>query len=401
MNDDPLDLEPARATAAARAIVAGPATAAVLAALGDVLAAGGEVVLRMGNHDVELALPEVQEVLRGALGQPVEVASRLRFEEGHEPGLLEVGGARLLVTHGEQRDPWNKVDYASLAEGAGRFLFAPGSHLVKAFLNPLTKDYGLRFANLLKPDFQGATLAALAVAPDAARLLFQKASLDIGWQLLKKALAPPTFEIPAVDPRLAERVDAAGLTGEERAALEALWHPGAVSFSAGDESPAATRARTKLVRAGLSMYAEAQRLIAGTSSERFFELAPSQGEWDEARRLAGKYGVEAVILGHTHAARWRAEEGLVLANTGTWIWLMALPHFDAGEEAWTQFLVELRQNPGLDPAQQLAARTIRRLTAVQVAEREGGGALIALLEWGEDGVPVTRGAADVLPAHEA
>src|SRR5262245_4769620 len=57
MNEDPLELDRARAAAQARAIAAAPASAAVLKAFGRVLARGGEVILRLGNHDVELAIP--------------------------------------------------------------------------------------------------------------------------------------------------------------------------------------------------------------------------------------------------------------------------------------------------------------------------------------------------------
>src|SRR5687768_8502165 len=114
MNEDPLELQVERAVEQARAMVAAVPTAAVLEALGRVLAAGGEVVLRLGNHDVELALAEVQEVLREALGQPPEVAQRLCFQRGDAPWVLEVGGARVLLAHGEQHDQWNQVDYAHL-----------------------------------------------------------------------------------------------------------------------------------------------------------------------------------------------------------------------------------------------------------------------------------------------
>ena len=82
------------------------------------LAGGGQVALGLGNHDAELALAEVQAVIRGALGQPV--------------------------------DP-------------KRFSYPPGSRLVKTLLNPLKKELGLRFADLLKPDFRGAVLTTLAV----------------------------------------------------------------------------------------------------------------------------------------------------------------------------------------------------------------------------------------------
>ncbi|QRK10610.1 hypothetical protein JQX13_11275 [Archangium violaceum] len=62
-------LETERAVRQARALTAWPSTANVFAALGRILSRGGEVIIRLGNHDIELALAEVQEVFREALRQ--------------------------------------------------------------------------------------------------------------------------------------------------------------------------------------------------------------------------------------------------------------------------------------------------------------------------------------------
>jgi UDP-2,3-diacylglucosamine pyrophosphatase LpxH len=59
LNDDPLEMNVSRAVSQAKASVSTPSTAVVLRGLGTVLAAGGEVVVRLGNHDAELALDEV------------------------------------------------------------------------------------------------------------------------------------------------------------------------------------------------------------------------------------------------------------------------------------------------------------------------------------------------------
>src|SRR5262245_17225109 len=101
MNEDPLTLDVERAISQARAIATFPGTAAVLESMGRALAAGTEIVFRLGNHDVELALPEVQDAIRAGLKQPPAVAAKLAFQLGDEPAIFEVGGARVLVTHGE------------------------------------------------------------------------------------------------------------------------------------------------------------------------------------------------------------------------------------------------------------------------------------------------------------
>ena len=103
--------------------------------------------------------------------QPAQIAARLVFETGQQPGVLEIGGARVLYCHGEHNDPWNQVDYDELMdrEAWDRFAYPPGSRLVKRILNPLKRDFGMRFADLLKPDFSGAVMAGLAVDPSAVR----------------------------------------------------------------------------------------------------------------------------------------------------------------------------------------------------------------------------------------
>jgi UDP-2,3-diacylglucosamine pyrophosphatase LpxH len=184
MNEDPLSLDVARAVRQARAIAESPASAAVLEALGHLLARGSEVMVRLGNHDIELALPEVQAVFYEALRQPDPIAARLRFVLGDEPTILVVGGARVLLGHGEQNDPWNQVDYPALkarpVHGAyPDYRYAPGSRLVKTLLNPLKRQYGMRFADLLKPDFQGGALTALAVDPAAVKVVFKGGALEI------------------------------------------------------------------------------------------------------------------------------------------------------------------------------------------------------------------------------
>jgi UDP-2,3-diacylglucosamine pyrophosphatase LpxH len=394
MNEDPLELDAARAREQARAISRDPASAAVLAALGRVLAAGGEVIVRLGNHDVELALPEVQEVFRGALGQPAEVARRLVFETGEAPSVIDVGGAKILVTHGEHNDPWNFVDYGRLGKDPS-FEYAPGSRLVKQLMNPLKRAYGMRFADLLKPDFQGAVLTALAVDPTAVKLLFKKTTASMLWPLFRKMQGPlPIAGEEEKDLGLADRVKQAGLTEEEQAVLEEALGDAPVAFSEEDEGVLSS-ARRKLAQAGLATYAKLQRRLAGDIGLAYFDLTPDEAEWAEAKRLAAKYGARAVIIGHTHAARWKEAEGVVFANTGTWIWLMKLPEPEAVAEVWADFLDEIRKNPGLLPERSKLAKVTSRFTAALAEPAEGGGALLSLIEWDPASGVTTLGSARV------
>ena len=120
LNGDTFDLlrvepergAPADAVVAVRAILAGHP--GVVRGWAHLLAAGHEVIVLPGNHDLELQDDAVQAEVRAALaaalaarGVDVGALARLRFEPWfhHEPG-------RIWIEHGSQYDP----------EGAFRFL---------------------------------------------------------------------------------------------------------------------------------------------------------------------------------------------------------------------------------------------------------------------------------------
>lgn len=430
MNDDPLELDASRAAAQARAIAENPKSAAVLRAFGRVLARGGQVTIRLGNHDIELSFPVVQEILRDALGQPRDVASRLVFTIGDAPEILEIGGARVLVTHGEQDDKWNRVDYKTLLKQDKVYKYAPGSVLVKKILNPGTSAHGMRFLSLLKPDFQGAALSALAVDPTAAKQLFKGATIGMLIQLFKRSGTVPTFaeeeeerpediplfssgdqppaadiegsgdlEVPLSEEDVERRLRTVHLDAEEQEAMQTLLDEDAPLNFAGEDDTVLGRASVKIARAALGLYARLQRGVTGDQGDNYFALEPTQDEWTEAQRLANKFNAGAVVIGHTHAARWKQESDLLYANTGTWIGLMQLPRSDSTEEDWLAYLNELRANKGLDPKAQERAKIFTRFTAVVAEASPGGGASLSLVEW-KGGELSTLGTARVPPTNK-
>lgn len=403
LSDDPLSLELGQVVRAATALAQHPETRAVLEAIGELLAMGGQVTVRVGNHDVELAIPEVQEALRAATGQPPEIAARLRFEEGDAPGLLTLGGVRVLYTHGEHNDAWNRVSYDVLKRRArwSEFRHPPGSELVKNILNPLKRDYGMRFADLLKPDFHGAVMAGLAVDPTAVRVASPREVASLTARLLRQRLGPATFgpgdeDAADVVGPWEDIAESAELSDEEREALAALLTPGPAAFSG--PSDAEERATQKLLKAALRAYARAHRRLAGGLAEAYFSLEPDAAEWKEAQRLARAHEADVVLIGHTHAARFREADGVIYANTGTWIGLMRLPDAEAPDAEWLEFLTTLKANPGLDPARGPAVPVITRFTGVELREDPAGGARVELIEWrGEERIVLGSARAPARP----
>ena len=76
----------------------------------------------------------------------------------------------------------------------------------------------MRFADLIKPDFQGGVLTALAVNPLAVSTIFQGSTLKLMWQLFRQMGGPDSFGEAEENLGLATAIDQAGLTPEERAA---------------------------------------------------------------------------------------------------------------------------------------------------------------------------------------
>lgn len=335
----------------------------VFEALRRVRARGGEVVFRLGNHDPELALPEVQAVLTAASGP-------LRFHRGDRPDVIQMGHARILVTHGEHDDPANRVAWRHLpgdeSDASGlRFRHPSGSRLVKHALNPL-KRAGHRFADLVKPDIAGGALAvALLGGDDTARVLHE-AGLDVGralaWARLSHRRTFTGDEEAAALARAAER-------GGEARPGEPGWFARVLARGA----------------AGVAGSSQVQR-HASAASEAFFDLAPDPREWQECRRLQSIFRVGAVIMGHTHAARFGRTDGLVHANTGTWIPRVRLPAAD-DIEAWDRFVRELRADPMLTGV--AAHRLETRFTATLI-EATSDSAMVSLVEWTAAGLRVVE-----------
>ncbi|MBN9685179.1 MULTISPECIES: metallophosphoesterase [unclassified Corallococcus] len=401
LNDDPLAVDPQRTLEQARALVTSAPTAPALKALGRVLAAGGRATMVVGNHDLELALPDVQEVIRSALGQPREVASRLEFRDGTAPLQLEVGGSRVLVTHGEHTDVANRIDYDSLlsSERANRFRYPPGSVLVKTLLNPLKHQHRMRYMDLLKPDFEGAVMVALGVKPDALKVLFNAGTLTLIRRLLENRGLAPAFALEPMDMvggspadvHLARSLARVDLKDDEVDALLSVLDP--ETLNAFDNPEALGRARLKLAKAGFALYARLHRAVAGKTGTDYFALEPGKDELAETARLGKKYSPQAVVMGHTHAARWHEGNGPLYANTGTWISLLRLPAPEASDEEWGEYLAELQGNPSLDPAKQKHAKLEQRFTFVEVEPHASArGATLRLSQWTDQGPKTLRSA---------
>jgi UDP-2,3-diacylglucosamine pyrophosphatase LpxH len=369
--DDALDFDPDHAVAKLDRIIADASFNGVFRALSAFLGkANHRLVVAIGNHDVELALPPVrwrllQHLCRspdapGAPGESdgVDEARRGRIEFALDGTgwSANVGRTRVLVVHGNEVDDWNVVDHATLREVSEAMLAgAPypkwrgnaGSRLVVDVMNAVKKKWPV--VDLLKPEDRA--LVAVLTALDPSQLARLR---ELGPSLLRY---------------VGQRAGRAlGLLGEEGEASEAEQRQAALVYLLGGAASAPVPAPRNLLveaeaelRRGLSPLDVAEANATGTQPNAAgaqqlgaggmaIDLARRRSPEENLREALGKWlrwdvsfapgtkddtfeqldrsvsrDIGVVIAGHTHLERAIARDGGgVYFNSGTWARLIQL-----------------------------------------------------------------------------
>ena len=152
-------------------------------ALRDFVRAGGAVTMLLGNHDIELSLGAVRQLLLRTLGPG-------RVELIYDNQGLALGD--VLIEHGNRYDPWNCVPHSSLRElrshmsrreELSKFTPLPGSRLVIDVMNDVKQTS--KFVDLCKPEIPAAIPLLLGLQPsilnsavDIAVLLWKSKELS-------------------------------------------------------------------------------------------------------------------------------------------------------------------------------------------------------------------------------
>ncbi|OGK92741.1 MAG: hypothetical protein A2X36_05235 [Elusimicrobia bacterium GWA2_69_24] len=336
-------------------------------ALGKLLARGHRLTLVLGNHDIELALPQVRRALEDLLA-----SDGFRFLYDGEAYVI--GDA--LIEHGNRYDEFNVVDHDRLREyrsllsrrqpiGAEHEFEAPaGSRMVAEVINPIKERY--KFVDLLKPEVDATIPLLLALEPGLRSKLARV--LPIAAQasrhtLREDALPSRGGDISAAGALAAEPVggDMGGMHApassaadpEERRlddALEKVLGAETGPFLSALETD--SRLVDKVggdIASGAEMLSGVagllSLLVSGSASletrlpallravrvlqtdrtfDRDFE-APSVYT-RAAEQLARDGGFSHVIFGHTHLARdLPLASGARYLNSGTWADLLQFP----------------------------------------------------------------------------
>lgn len=337
--------------------------APVFNALGRHVARGHRLTVLVGNHDVELALPSVQEALLKRIeATPHDV---LFVDDGR---AYRVG--RALIEHGNAYDGANANDWDGLrhiGSAQSRAMtpvkvldVSPGSRLVNRIVNALKDRYP--FVSLLQPEGELLVLLLLAFEP--------KLAADFGGirQILHArnlAAAPPKpgaqlvaawgTEKPTLDPELLAAFGKdyeilATPPGGEVGAL-GTWFRAWVTPDKNSLSNILKEGRSLPAKRIEQLRIAIRKLLRDDDSDRPDGPAEQYGE--EAKRLLSSSAeLDTVVMGHTHLPRCKRYGQGTYINSGTWIDRFRVPNATLADTTGVElaaFLKKLLVSGGVPP----------------------------------------------------
>jgi UDP-2,3-diacylglucosamine pyrophosphatase LpxH len=339
--------------------------------LKEFLARGHRLTILLGNHDIELALPQVRATLEQLLG----VDGRQDFQLIVNGEAYIVGDA--LIEHGNRYDSFNVVDYDSLRRVSSlqsrrqavpeKYAFDPpaGSKMVSWVINPIKEKYA--FVDLLKPENGAVVPFLLALEPaykkylaTAARLglearkhgLDEPAMPSFGGDIHADGDTPVDFggdisSIPSAAPPPPEHHLFQLLEEHLKDDAEKFLHhiegstataPSDTSHSIGDdistfgETVETATGLLQLLLGGRTDEVEHRlpalwRALRALQNDQTFnsqvETAP---EYLSAAQDLAAGGFRFVLFGHTHLRKRIAlQGGATYLNSGTWVDLLRVP----------------------------------------------------------------------------
>jgi UDP-2,3-diacylglucosamine pyrophosphatase LpxH len=334
------------------------------------------LVIVLGNHDIELALPNVQRSLLSAVAGDTDPAARGRvlLSVGGAGFAARVGSAQVVCLHGNEVDPFNITDYETLRRAARDQVYGwspkpwipnAGTKLVIEIMNGIKQSFP--FIDLLKPETDAVVPLLFALdQASVSRLLdaIQVAS-RVSWDTLRKAsgflsmsdasAGPPLSraELDSFDEQLPMNDASLQLSNILRRAFEtprkeeqerfvvALLDRAEERFQQGIDPIrlARTNGDQKLgffelsgaaLRAGWAQLLnrpESERLRAALRhllKDKTFDRQFRDADFERIDEIV-PVDVNVVVAGHTHLERKHPRRsGGTYINTGTWARLMRL-----------------------------------------------------------------------------
>lgn len=339
--------------------------AAIFDKLASHLSNGHFLSIMVGNHDVELTIPQVQRTLLSRLN-----ADRRQVLFIDDGSAYQVGN--VLIEHGNRYDGANANDWVGLRAHrsiASRYeetperlalQITPGSRLVHGLINKLKSDYP--FIDLLNPEGKLTVLLALAFEPNRVELknlarLFTIKRLhdenEYGLQPTRTYQVGGTTEVLDAELReiFGERYDKLYQNSEEVSfsddifILSQLDRYGIRNLIKNKKPiPSSRLKEIHTVLRNIMLNDDSYNYLGdsgalGMAAARM--LTSSQSGNVRARPL------QTVIMGHTHLVRlFGPTDRYSYINTGTWADLIYVPKevqgsFDESKEHFAHFLEDL------------------------------------------------------------
>lgn len=357
-----LTTDPSEAVRKLQSVMSKSPFGVVFDALGRFLVDGHQLTLLVGNHDVELTLPNVQSALITHLGVTEHDVLFIDDNRAYRVG-------NLLIEHGNRYDGANENDWSGLRAMASalsrgemppdRVEVSAGSRLVECLISPLKGDYP--FIDLLQPQGELVALLLLAFEP----------SLAFEFSKLGKLLKAKRLEgknITGLQPGETRHVAFSGGTHRdvelERVfgknyqtlissseavsawdVILAAWHSREDSLSEildrGDIIPIDRIEQLRVAMRLLLLTDESDKLDGDT--EQYGAAAKRMIE-------TSKGTIETVVMGHTHLARHiGSADRASYINTGSWADVIRVPVEvlnDGNQHDLQSFLTGLRRGEG-------------------------------------------------------
>jgi len=320
-----------------------------------------QLIIVLGNHDVELALPPVRTWLMDKLsGGNDERKGRITYATDGAGHTCEVGGKCVLCVHGNEVDSWNVVDYFSLlkvsrslnrGQKPAEWDANAGTRLVIDVMNEIKRKYP--FVDLLKPEKKAAIPIVAALDPGQASKAFTIAGclnrqsedaskIDRGLLAVNLAQTRKANSNELIDLERLMRYTFGELDERDGSVqVSALLSSAYRDIERGIDPKKAQDMDEELLSLGDSLNRVMEwfeRLAEKVSAKELLRIALKsllrnddtfnlEGMDEIYEKLKDRVGpdVHYVIAGHTHLARVKERQpGRYYFNSGTWIRLIEL-----------------------------------------------------------------------------
>ena len=363
------------------------------------------LVVNLGNHDLELALPWVREhFIQSICGEDLAATGRLRIVLDGTGVLCEVGEAKVLCVHGNEVDSWNVTDFERIRRVGRDSQFGKpfeawipnaGTQMVIDVMNGIKRRYP--FVDLLKPEAEGVVPTLLALDPSALQKLQGAAAVAgrMAWDAARMATgflgdAPASAGgvpiVPGRAPGIARRFgarsqrDARGIISEESVRLMELVENEArrgtdpmdlIGYDQGKQL-GLWGATWNLVT-GKPASEVLREALEDLDKDRSFDIAQPDETFTRLDALIAP-DIDYVVAGHTHLERAlpRKNGNAWYFNSGTWARLIKIEHDIRQDPAKFERMFNIFRGGTMDALDAESGLVIKRCSIVSICKDETG-----------------------------